>query len=180
MLLATIILSLMMAVVVLALIRLYGDVQDLVAQRAAVVDWPMAAKVGDPIGTGHGALLPATCFILLSFAPRDAYAAIVSTGYVAARWGLDFVLVTPSVTTAELHVDETVRQVGARHVEVSEDEFKALGLLTAHVLVFVRDGRVQDASANPSSPANVADRFATVAGPLAPFDPVDSTTEVVT
>jgi hypothetical protein len=63
-------------------------------------------------------------------------------------------------------LDEAIHEFSAQHTEIDSDAFLDLGLRGAHVVVFMRDGKIQDATASPSSPGEVAEHFETVAGPL--------------
>src|SRR3954464_15246361 len=112
---ATIVLSLVTAVLVIAVIALYGEVQQLRADLSPPPAWPLGAALGgelDPVGD---LALPSAGFIVLAPIARHAYPSVLSAAYVATRWNHDLVVVTLAVDPPPADLRDAVRDASARH-----------------------------------------------------------------
>lgn len=169
---ATIALSLVTAVLVIAVVALYGEVQQLRADLSPLPAWPLGTVLGGELNPVGDLALPGTGFIVLAPIPRNAYPSVLAAAYVATRWDHPLVVVTLAVDPPSADLRDAVRDASARHVHASPRFFDAVSLQASPTVVFLRDGKVQDALARPSSPAEVAEHFVTVAGPLGRPDPL--------
>lgn len=164
--------SLTTAMLLLAVIALRRDLEEVRLHSSAppAPAWPLGVSVGASVDLPA---LPDTCFLVLVPLIRDAYPTVVSTGYVAARWGYDLVVATLPSDERAPDLEEAVHQFGGQCLEVAHAFFDTLAPKVAPTVVFIRDRRVQEALASPSSPADVAAHFTTAAGPLVTTSSLD-------